>query len=149
MVQLLSKKTNVKFLAICTDCLHLIGYSHNESKIQMLHAGAAELLVNIMQQFSYEKLLWTTSRVLKVLSVCNANKRAIVQAGGVQALGMHLSNSSQRLVTNCLWTIRNLSDAATHLVNIPYDESFSVSQELYLQMFLFLVVNRPNISIYK
>ena len=118
MVQLLSKKTNVKFLAICTDCLHLIGYSHNESKIQMLHAGAAELLVNIMQQFSYEKLLWTTSRVLKVLSVCSSNKPAIVDAGGMQALAIHLGHASQRLVQNCLWTLRNLSDAGTKLENM-------------------------------
>uniref|UniRef100_A0A8C5R8Q0 Beta-catenin n=1 Tax=Leptobrachium leishanense TaxID=445787 RepID=A0A8C5R8Q0_9ANUR len=30
--------------------------------------------------YSYEKLLWTTSRVLKVLSVCSSNKLAIVEA---------------------------------------------------------------------
>ena len=34
-------------------------------------------------------------------------------SGGMQALGMHLGNESQRLVQNCLWTLRNLSDAAT------------------------------------
>ena len=50
----------------------------------MYHANAAGLLVNIMNNYNYEKLLWTTSRVLKVLSVCNTNKRAIVNAGGVQ-----------------------------------------------------------------
>lgn len=122
MVELLKTKNNVKFLAICTDCLHLLGYSHNESKLQMFQAGAAALLVQIMNQYTYEKLLWTTSRVLKVLSVCNNNKRAIVQAGGVQALGLHLPNHSQRLVTNCLWTIRNLSDAATHLVSLYYNK---------------------------
>lgn len=31
----------------------------------------------------------------------------------MQALGKHLSGSSQRLMQNCLWTLRNLSDAAT------------------------------------
>lgn len=31
----------------------------------------------------------------------------------MQALAMHLGNPSQRLVQNCLWTLRNLSDAAT------------------------------------
>ena len=35
MCELLAKKANVKFLAICTDCLHLLGYSHNETKIQV------------------------------------------------------------------------------------------------------------------
>lgn len=33
----------------------------------------------------------------------------------MQALTMHLSSSSTRLVQNCLWTLRNLSDAATKL----------------------------------
>lgn len=40
-----------------------------------------EALVHIMRTYSYEKLLWTTSRVLKVLSVCPSNKPAIVEAG--------------------------------------------------------------------
>lgn len=31
----------------------------------------------------------------------------------MQALAMHLGNPSGRLVQNCLWTLRNLSDAAT------------------------------------
>lgn len=34
-----------------------------------------------MRTYTYEKLLWTTSRVLKVLSVCSSNKPAIVEAG--------------------------------------------------------------------
>lgn len=34
-----------------------------------------------MRNYNYEKLLWTTSRVLKVLSVCPSNKPAIVEAG--------------------------------------------------------------------
>lgn len=102
-----------------------------------------------MRTFTYEKLLWTTSRVLKVLSVCSSNKPAIVEAGklsrlsrfycqrrfresalrllmllcagGMQALGLHLTDPSQRLVQNCLWTLRNLSDAATKQVR----DSFS------------------------
>lgn len=69
-----------------------------------------------MRNYSYEKLLWTTSRVLKVLSVCPSNKPAIVEAGGMQALGKHLTSNSPRLVQNCLWTLRNLSDVATKQV---------------------------------
>lgn len=37
----------------------------------------------------------------------------VFSAGGMQALGKHLTGSSQRLMQNCLWTLRNLSDAAT------------------------------------
>lgn len=35
----------------------------------------------------------------------------------MQALGLHLTDPSQRLVQNCLWTLRNLSDAATKQVS--------------------------------
>ena len=51
-----------------------------------------------------------------VLSVCSSNKPAIVDAGGMQALAIHLGHASQRLVQNCLWTLRNLSDAGTKIV---------------------------------
>lgn len=37
----------------------------------------------------------------------------IVEAGGMQALAIHLNHPSQRLVQNVLWTLRNLSDAST------------------------------------
>uniref|UniRef100_A0A8C9VFX2 Catenin beta 1 n=1 Tax=Scleropages formosus TaxID=113540 RepID=A0A8C9VFX2_SCLFO len=112
MVALLNK-TNVKFLAITTDCLQILAYGNQESKLIILASGGPQALVNIMRTYTYEKLLWTTSRVLKVLSVCSSNKPAIVEAGGMQALGLHLTDPSQRLVQNCLWTLRNLSDAAT------------------------------------
>lgn len=112
MVQLLSVD-NVKFLAIVTDCLQILAFGNQESKLIILASGGPNELVRVMRSNNYEKLLWTTSRVLKVLSVCSSNKPAIVGAGGMQALAMHLTNPSQRLVQNCLWTLRNLSDAAT------------------------------------
>jgi len=34
----------------------------------------------------------------------------------MQALAIHLGHASQRLVQNCLWTLRNLSDAGTKIV---------------------------------
>jgi hypothetical protein len=39
------------------------------------------VLVAIMHASNYAKLLYTTSRLLKVLSVCTINKQAIVQYG--------------------------------------------------------------------
>ncbi|XP_076351085.1 armadillo segment polarity protein-like isoform X4 [Tachypleus tridentatus] len=112
MVALL-QRNNVKFLAIVTDCLQILAYGNQESKLIILASGGPAELVRIMRSYTYEKLLWTTSRVLKVLSVCSSNKPAIVEAGGMQALSMHLGHQSQRLVLNCLWTLRNLSDAGT------------------------------------
>lgn len=112
MVALLMKD-NPKFLAITADCLHILAYGHQESKLIILASGGPALLVRIMRLYTYEKLLWTCSRLLKVLSVCPSNKPEIVQAGGMQALSTHLGHRSTRLVQNILFTIRNLSDAAT------------------------------------
>jgi len=117
MVALL-QRNNVKFLAITTDCLQVLAYGNQESKLIILASGGPGELVRIMRSYTYEKLLWTTSRVLKVLSVCSSNKPAIVEAAGMQALAMHLGHQSQRLVQNCLWTLRNLSDAATRCDNM-------------------------------
>merc|ERR1719187_542867 len=112
MVALL-QRNNVKFLAIVTDCLQILAYGNQESKLIILASQGPQELVRILRSYTYEKLLWTTSRVLKVLSVCSSNKPAIVEAGGMQALAMHLTHQSPRLIQNCLWTLRNLSDAAT------------------------------------
>lgn len=111
MVALL-QRNNVKFLAIVTDCLQILAYGNQESKLIILTSGGPAELVRVMRTYAYEKLLWTTSRVLKVLSVCQRNKPAIVEAGGMQALAAHLNHQSGRLVQNCLWTLRNLSDSA-------------------------------------
>ncbi|KAL3318188.1 Catenin beta-1 [Cichlidogyrus casuarinus] len=116
----LLRKNNVKFLTILTDCLQILAYGHAESKLIILQHGGPQELVRILYQYSYEKLLWTTARVLKVLSVCSMNKPAIIQVGGLDALGRHLisSSNSQRLTMNCLWTLRNLSDAAASVTNV-------------------------------
>ena len=52
----------------------------------ILASGGPALLVRIMRLYTYEKLLWTCSRVLKVLSVCPSNKPEIVQVGDVACL---------------------------------------------------------------
>lgn len=53
-------------------------------QLVILASRGPEELVRIMQTYTYEKLLWTTSRVLKVLSVCPNNKPAIIEAGESQ-----------------------------------------------------------------
>lgn len=47
-----------------------------------------------------------------------AHRTVPFPAGGMQALGKHLTSSSPRLVQNCLWTLRNLSDVATKQVSL-------------------------------
>ena len=92
-----------------------------------------ERLANSQQ---YQKLLLNTTRLLKVLSVCNQNKPALVGFNAMQALSMHLQHTSMSvaasanasgaqpttnsttasdILQNCLITLRNLSDAATRL----------------------------------
>ena len=88
MVALL-QRNNVKFLAIVTDCLQIMAYGNQESKLIILASQGPLELVRIMRSYDYEKLLWTTSRVLKVLSVCSSNKPAIVDAGGMQVIHLH------------------------------------------------------------
>ena len=117
MVALL-QRNNEKFLAIVSDCLHLLAFGNQESRLIILASQGPQELVRILRSHSYEKPLWTTTRVLKVLSVCSSNKPAIVETGGLLALAMHLTNPSKRLVQNCLWTLRNLSDAATKVDNL-------------------------------
>lgn len=64
MVALLARN-NVKFLAIVTDCLQILAYGNQESKLIILASQGPAELVRIMRSYDYEKLLWTTSRVLK------------------------------------------------------------------------------------
>ena len=61
----LFQRNNMKFLAIVTDCLQIMAYGNQESKLIMLASQGPHELVRLMRTYDYEKLLWTTSRVLK------------------------------------------------------------------------------------
>ncbi|KRX91784.1 Armadillo segment polarity protein [Trichinella pseudospiralis] len=89
-----------------------------DSVLVILASDGPRQLVRIVQSYDYEKLLWTTSRLLKVLSVCPQNKPAIIQAGCMQVLGQRLAHPSQRLIRSCLDCLRNLSDEATKEENV-------------------------------
>ena len=104
MVALL-QRNNVKFLAIVTDCLQIMAYGNQESKLIILASQGPLELVRIMRSYDYEKLLWTTSRVLKVLSVCSSNKPAIVDAGGMQVIHFFLNFSCMFLNPNIFFSI--------------------------------------------
>lgn len=72
------------FLVVFPVCLTLM--LPLSPQLIILANGGPQALVQIMRNYSYEKLLWTTSRVLKVLSVCPSNKPAIVEAGACYRL---------------------------------------------------------------
>ena len=75
----LLQRNNVKFLAIVTDCLQILAYGNQESKLIILASQGPLELVRIMRSYDYEKLLWTTSRVLKVIinnNYCMSTKKS-------------------------------------------------------------------------
>lgn len=84
----------------------------------LLECGGPELLVDILRNSNYPKLILMTTRLLKVLSVCTHNKKALINFGAMQALSLHLNNASTNELQNCLITLRNLSDAATKIVSL-------------------------------
>lgn len=68
----------------------------------------------ILKSFVFEYMC--TPCLQKLASLCVFHTFFFFFSGGMQALGLHLTDPSQRLVQNCLWTLRNLSDAATKQV---------------------------------
>lgn len=64
----LLQRNNVKFLAVVTDCIQVLAYGNQEAKLIILASGGPTELIRILRCCDYEKLLWTTTRVLKVKS---------------------------------------------------------------------------------
>uniref|UniRef100_S4RZR9 Catenin beta 1 n=1 Tax=Petromyzon marinus TaxID=7757 RepID=S4RZR9_PETMA len=112
MVALLNKN-NVKFLAITTDCLQLLAYGNQESKLIILASGGPAGLVHIMRTYTSACCITTAQSLPYILNATCGGFSGNLSSGGMQALGLHLVSPSQRLMQNCLWTLRNLSDAAT------------------------------------
>lgn len=78
----------------------------------------------VFKSLQYNCGYYYRSRLFTVVLFFSAEGLLIIRCcltlfvGGMQALGLHLTDPSQRLVQNCLWTLRNLSDAATKQVNV-------------------------------
>lgn len=115
MVPLLAKHSNAKFLAIVVDCLVNLSFQVQETKNVIFEMNGPEMLVEILRNSNYPKLTHMTIRLMKVLSVCSNNKKALIGHGAMQALAMHLKSASSSELQNCLITLRNLSDAATRV----------------------------------
>ena len=48
-----------------------------------------------------------------VLSCCPKSKRVIIEAGGMEALAMHLFSEQPKVIMHCILTMRNMSDLAS------------------------------------
>ncbi len=76
-------------------------------------------MLRILELTDYEKLLWTTTRLLRVLSVSPSIKLIMISKNAVQILEKQLYQPiSLRVQQNCLQILRNISDQAVKLVRI-------------------------------
>ena len=78
----------------------MLAYGNKESKLIILASGGPAELVRIMRSYTYEKLLFTTSRVLKVLSVDTDNKQAIVEVSVFTTMSWQVTVMSFKLINN-------------------------------------------------
>jgi hypothetical protein len=69
------------FTYFVVDCLQLLSHGHQESKVLLLEFGGPGLLIEILRSSNYPKLILMTMRLLKVLSVCSQNKKALINCG--------------------------------------------------------------------
>ncbi len=106
MVPLLDRN-NDKLLSVVTDCTYLLMFEHPESKLVFLSAGGTPKLVQIINLYNYDKLVYTTMRNLKTLSADMRNKDAIVAAGKLPGYIMDYPALliGQCTSTNAVWVI--------------------------------------------
>ena len=113
-VALLNSNSNLKLLTLVLDCLHILSFSNSEGKLIIAASGGSKELVNLMQAKNYEKLVWTAIRLMKVLSICPTNKPLLIKSGALMVLTESLLKPiNDKILLNCLLTIRNLSDSVT------------------------------------
>lgn len=91
-------------------------------EVTLDHQPRSESAVSLSQQQASDSRGWYVGASAwrphsLSLFVQNVTIFLLLFPGGMQALGQHLTGSSQRLIQNCLWTLRNLSDAATKQVS--------------------------------
>uniref|UniRef100_A0A673AIQ2 Catenin beta 1 n=2 Tax=Sphaeramia orbicularis TaxID=375764 RepID=A0A673AIQ2_9TELE len=130
------QNTNDVETARCTaGTLHNLSH-HREGLLAIFKSGGIPALVKMLGSPVDSVLFYAITTLHNLLLHQEGAKMAVRLAGGLQkmvallsktnvkwceriillcmqALGLHLTDPSQRLVQNCLWTLRNLSDAAT------------------------------------
>ena len=111
MVSVLKYSDKPQFVAMVAECIHLLCHRNPDKKQAVAACSGPLHLVKLLQTSSVEYVTWAVARALKTLSVCNKNKKCILEAGGMQALARHLDTGSQRVTEEVLYTMRNLSNA--------------------------------------
>ena len=115
MVGVLKYVDKPQLAALIAECVYMICHRSPDKKQSLIGCNGPLLLVNQLHNSTLEYLSWAVARALKTLSVCPHNKRAIIEAGGMQTLARHLDNGSQRVTEEVLYTMRNLSNMVAAL----------------------------------
>ncbi|CAH8533018.1 hypothetical protein MS3_00007014 [Schistosoma haematobium] len=127
------KSINPKFLAVLCDCLYILAYRSESTKKTFKEQGGLSSLLKVIMISTYEKVLWTATRLLRVLSAWIPVKYEIIAQDPHLDFFTHcLECHSSRVITNALWTMRNLSDIAVN--NITSDVSVNVVRQLLHQL---------------
>lgn len=102
-----------KFLAVLCDCLQMLSFGHEATKKIFLDEFGVLSIINVVTTSYYEKLLWMSTRLLRVLSAWLPTKTEILRLDSNLRFVTHcLRRDSTRVSVNALWTLRNLSDIA-------------------------------------
>ena len=100
-------------------------------KLIIESSNGPQLLLRLLELTDYEKLLWTTTRLLRVLSVSPSIKIVMVSKNAIKILEKHLNQpKSLRIQQNCLQILRNLSDQAVKLVSRFFENFLRLSVDL-------------------
>ncbi|TPP57651.1 Junction plakoglobin [Fasciola gigantica] len=111
--RLQSDEINPKFMTVLCDCLQILAYGHEATKKTFLDESGMPSLLNLIMSSDYEKVLWTSTRLLRVLSAWMPAKLEILSQDPECTFFTHcVAKGSLRLTANALWTLRNLSDIA-------------------------------------
>ncbi|CAH8507014.1 unnamed protein product [Heterobilharzia americana] len=112
------KSINPKFLAVLCDCLYILAYRHESTKRSFKEQGGLSSLLKLITISTYEKVLWTATRLLRVLSAWIPVKCEIISQDPLLSFFSHcLECQSSRVAANALWTLRNLSDIAVDKIS--------------------------------
>ncbi|VDQ11040.1 unnamed protein product [Trichobilharzia regenti] len=123
------KSINPKFSAVLCDCLYILAYGHESTKRSFKEQGGLSSLLTLITVSTYEKVLWTATRLLRVLSAWIPVKCEIIAQDPFLCFFSHcLECQSSRVIANVLWTMRNLSDIAVD--KITSDVSVNIVRQL-------------------
>ncbi|TNN07290.1 Junction plakoglobin [Schistosoma japonicum] len=123
------KDINPKFLAVLCDCLYILAYRSESTKRAFKEQGGLSSLLKVIMVSTYEKVLWTATRLLRVLSAWIPVKYEIIaQDPHLNFFTYCLECHSSRVIANALWTMRNLSDIAVDKISL--DVSVNVVKQL-------------------